>query len=462
MTVEAAPAGGPARAGALPGTASQRRWALLLLLVVYLFNFIDRTIIGTLGQAIKDDLKISDFQLGILGGLVFALFYSGLGLPIARLAERMNRVTIIAAAAAFWSLMTTLCGFAQGYTHLLLARLGVGVGEAGFVPAAQSVIADHYPPEKRSSALAIFNLGIPLGNMFGAFAAGAVAQAWGWRLAFIIVGLPGVVLGLIIKLTMKEPPRGQFDTAVADSAPPLGLVLKQLLSKPTFRHMMMGCGLCAFGGYSLMQFTHPFFVRNFDLPYGHAAILQGLIGGVGTGLGMLIGGFLPDRIGKTDKRWYLWVPAIGGLVAAPVYCAGLMSPAWGLAFPIIMAGGIFQYFYLSPTYAVAHNMVDPRTRASATAILILAMNIIGLMGGPSFTGFMSDVYAGQSFALGDYATLCPGGKGGPGALPFLENACKTASAVGLKHALMLSSLAFTWSAFHYWMAARSLRKDMAG
>jgi len=461
MTVQAAPARSTTRAIDDPG-AGHRRWALFLLVVVYLFNFIDRTIIGTLGQAIKDDLKVSDFQLGLLGGLVFALFYSALGLPIARLAERKDRVTIIALAAGFWSLMTTLCGFAQGFTHLLLARLGVGVGEAGFVPAAQSALADYYPPEKRSSALAIFNLGIPLGNMFGAFAAGAVAQAWGWRMAFIIVGLPGVLLGLLIKFTVKEPPRGRFDVAAAPTAPPLSEVLNQLLSKPTFRHMMMGCGLCAFGGYSLMQFTHPFFVRNFNLPYGQAAILQGLIGGVGTGVGMLVGGFLPDRIGRTDKRWYLWTPAIGGLLAAPVYCAGLIAPVWPAAFAIILLGGVFQYFYLSPTYAVAHNMVDPRMRASATAILILAMNIIGLMCGPSFTGFMSDLIAGQVFPLGDYAVLCPGGKAAAGAAAGLDAACKLASAEGLKRALMLSSLAFTWSAFHYWMAARSLRKDMAG
>lgn len=461
MAVEAAPTSGAGPTSAAKPLGGHRRWALFLLVLVYLFNFIDRTIIGTLGQAIKDDLKISDFQLGILGGLVFALFYSALGLPIARLAERRNRVTIIAVAAAFWSLMTTLCGFAQGYAHLLMARLGVGVGEAGYVPAAQSVITDYYPPEKRSSALAIFNLGIPLGNMFGAFAAGAVAQTWGWRMAFIIVGLPGVVLGLIIKLTVKEPPRGQFDTAIADRPQPLGQVLRLLLAKPVFRHMMMGCGLCAFGGYSLMQFVHPFFVRNFELPYAHAAVLQGLIGGVGTGVGMLIGGFLPDRIGKTDKRWYLWVPAIGGLLAAPVYWAGLMSPLWPVSFAVVMLGGVFQYFYLSPTYAVAHNMVDARMRASATAILILAMNIIGLMCGPSFTGFMSDLLASRAFALGDYAALCPGGKAAAGAGAELSGACKTAAAVGLKQALMLSALAFTWSAVHYWLGARTLRRELA-
>jgi predicted MFS family arabinose efflux permease len=460
MAMEAAHASGAAASPLTRALGGHRRWALFLLVLVYLFNFIDRTIIGTLGQAIKDDLKISDFQLGILGGFVFALFYSALGLPIARLAERRNRVTIIAAAAAFWSLMTTLCGFAQGYLHLLLARLGVGVGEAGYVPAAQSVITDYYPPEKRSSALAIFNLGIPLGNMFGAFAAGAVAQTWGWRLAFVIVGLPGVVLGLIIKLTVKEPPRGQFDTAIAERPAPLGEVLRFLLAKPAFRHMMMGCGLAAFGGYSLMQFLHPFFVRNFELPYAQAALLQGLIGGIATGISMLIGGFLPDLIGRTDKRWYLWTPAIGGLFAAPAYCLGFMAPGWGASFAVLLAAGIFQYFYLSPTYAVAHNMVDPRMRASAIAILILAMNIIGLMCGPSFTGFMSDVFAGRAFGLGDYAALCPGGKAAAGAAAELAGACKAASAVGLKHALMLSSLAFTGSAVHYWLGARTLRREL--
>src|SRR4051812_39426130 len=182
MAVEAAPMKGVgAQDAAMAPTASgARKWAVFLLLLIYVFNFIDRSIIGTLGQAIKEDLKVSDLQLGLLGGLVFALFYSFLGLPIARLAERKNRVSIIALAAAFWSLMTTLCGFAQSFTHLLISRLGVGVGEAGYVPAGQSLITDYFPPNKRSTAVSIFNLGIPLGMMFGAFAAGWINKEWGW------------------------------------------------------------------------------------------------------------------------------------------------------------------------------------------------------------------------------------------------------------------------------------------
>ncbi len=462
MAVEAAPArDAPVSGAATIATASgARRWAVFLLLLIYVFNFIDRSIIGTLGQAIKEDLKITDLQLGLLGGLVFALFYSFLGLPIARLAERKNRVSIIALAAAFWSLMTTLCGFAQSYTHLLICRLGVGVGEAGYVPAGQSLITDYFPPNKRSTAVSIFNLGIPLGMMFGAFAAGWINKEWGWRAAFLIVGAPGLALALLFKFSVKEPPRGRFEGGTSEQTPPFGALVKLLLSKKSFIHMTLGSGAASFAGYSLMQFTHPFLVRVFHLDYAFAAVIAGLITGGSTAISMGVGGVLPDIFGKKDRRFYAWIPAVGVLAACPLFCAGFVAPTWQVSTALLLAGGIFQFFFMSPTYASCHNMVEPRMRASTVAIVVLSMNIIGLMCGPTFTGFASDHFAGQVFSLGDYAALCPGGKGMAGAPAAVDTACKAAAASGLRTALMIASLGFLWSSVHYFLAARTLRKDV--
>ena len=462
MAVEAAPMkGAAADGGALAATTSgARAWAVFLLLLIYVFNFIDRSIIGTLGQAIKEDLKITDLQLGMLGGLVFALFYTVLGLPIARLAERNNRVSIVAVAALFWSLMTTLCGFATSYTHLLLCRLGVGVGEAGYVPAGQSLITDYFPPQKRSTAVALFNLGIPLGMLFGALAAGWIAKTWGWRAAFLIVGAPGMILGLLIKLTVKEPPRGQYDGGSSEEAPPLSAVIKRLTSKKSFFHMTMGAGAASFAGYSMMQFTHPFLVRVFHLDYALAAVVAGLITGGSTAVSMAAGGFLPDLFGKKDRRFYAWIPAAGVFLTCPLMVAGFLSPTWQVSAALLLAAGMFQFLFMPPTYACCHNMVEPRMRASTAAIVVLSMNIIGLMCGPTFTGFASDHFAAQTFNMGDYAALCPGGKALPGAAAAVDGACKLAAASGLRTALLIASLGFIWSSLHYVLAARTLREDV--
>lgn len=319
-----------------------RSWVLALLMIVYTSNFVDRTIVAILGQAIKVDMKISDAQLGLLGGIAFAVLYTTLGIPIARLAERHNRVTIISICLTIWSGMTALCGLAANFPLLMLCRVGVGVGEAGCSPSAQSLIADYYAPEKRATALSIYSFGIPLGSMIGAVSGGLMAQYFGWRAAFMIVGLPGVLLAILVKLTLKEPPRGLSEPGgarLAAPAPSLWTVAKQLFGAPSFRHMAAGVTLVSFAGYGIGQFSAPYFVRRFGLSYAEVGLVFGLIGGISSGLGTVLGGYVTDRAGRTDRRWYAWTPAIGVAIAAPIYLAAYLQESWIAAAAILLAPG---------------------------------------------------------------------------------------------------------------------------
>ncbi|MBO9558035.1 MAG: MFS transporter, partial [Caulobacter sp.] len=310
--------------GATPLYSNGYKAAVLgLLLATYTFNFIDRTIIATIGQAIKVDLKLTDTQLGLLGGLYFALLYTLLGIPIARMAERWNRVTIISLSLVIWSGFTALCGSAASFTQLALYRFGVGVGEAGCSPPSHSLISDYYEPKKRASALSIYSFGIPLGTMFGAVAGGWLAQEFSWRVAFVIVGLPGILLAVLVKLIVKEPPRGhserverplEAEDVVAEPAKPpfslvnefkeLGAVLGVLFGKWPVLHMMLGVTIASFGSYGSGAFVPPYFVRTFGLGLAQVGLIVGLIGGFSAGVGTLVGGFLTDWTGKRSAKWY--------------------------------------------------------------------------------------------------------------------------------------------------------------
>ena len=275
----------------------------MLLMLVYTFNFIDRMIIVTLGQAIKVDLQITDAQLGLLQGLAFAVFFTTLGIPLARLAERFSRVNIIAVCLALWSGMTVLCGAAANYAQLFLYRMGVGIGEAGCSPPAHSLITDLYAPGSRATAISIYSLGIPLGMMFGAMAGGWIADELGWRQAFVIVGLPGVVLAVMFKMVVKEPPRGFADGVRAEPAaatPPLGDVVRKLFGNASFVHMLAGATLITFVAYGTGTFTQPYFHRAFGLSYTQVGLIFGLIGGAATGAGIILGGFA-ERLGRQAR-----------------------------------------------------------------------------------------------------------------------------------------------------------------
>lgn len=438
-----------------------RTWMMGLLIAIYACSFIDRVIITTVGQFIKVDLKLSDLQFGLLGGLAFALFYAGFGIPIARAAETKGRTTIIAICIALWSGMTALTGIAQNYLQLLFFRMGVGLGEGGCSPAAHSLLSDCYPPTKRSSAIALYSIGVPIGSMTGALAGGWITQAFNWRTAFVVVGLPGLVLALLAKLTLKEPPRGAIEGAdVASRPPPMRAVLARLFRTTTFLNMAAGCILSNLAGASIAVFSPPFLVRSFGLSPAQVGVYYGLMIGASGTIGYLTGGFGSDLGAKKDVRWYAWAPAIGSALACPLMLFAFTRDS---ALTVTIGqffGSICLAIYFAPTFAVIQNLVDVRMRASASAIMFLLINLFGQGLGPTVMGWFSDSSARRLFKLGDFMTACPGGVGPKGSAPDLMAACTHASSTGLKQAILLTTFFFLWGSFHYILAARTIRRDM--
>ncbi len=429
-----------------------RTYVLVMLLLIYTSNFIDRTIVGIIGQPMKEDLGIADWQLGLLGGLAFALFYSTLGLPIARIAERRNRVWIISLALLVWSGFTASCGLVQNFTQLMLARIGVGVGEAGCAPASQSLIADLYPPEKRAMAMSVFSLGIPLGVMLGAVVGGLIAARLGWRAAFLVVGLPGVLLALVTAATIKDPdPQRSTRTGDLGDIPRFGAVLTLMWKERALRHLLAGAALAAVGGYSISSFAVPFLLRSFGLTLTAASVGFGLFSGAAATIGTLLGGWLVTRRVGKDPRAGAYIPALGLAVAAPLYVAVFATRDLRLLALAAIVPATVQYFYLGPTYALINNLVEPRMRATAVAILLLTMNAIGLGLGPLVTGALSDLFATLRYG-GPFQADCFG------ALATQSLACRTATSEGLRLALCLTSVPLAWGGLHYWISSRSLRR----
>lgn len=437
-----------------------------LLVLVYTFNFIDRTIIATLGQAIKVDLRISDAQLGLLQGFAFALFYTLLGIPLARLSERRNRVTIISVCLALWSLMTALCGAAQNFFQLFLYRMGVGVGEAGCSPPAHSLIADLYAPGFRATALAIYSFGIPLGSMLGAASGGWIADHLSWRVAFVIVGVPGILLAIVLKLVAREPPRGMSEpTQVAQPVepPPIRAVAQRLFGARSFVHITLGATLTSFVGYGTGTFAQPYFIRMFHLSYTEVGLVFGALNGISAGLGTILGGVLADRAGKHRPQWYALVPAIGVLIAAPSYIFAFTQNTWVLSAWLLLLPAVFHYSYIGPTLGVMHNLVEPRMRATATALYFLILNLIALGIGPYFTGKAIDIFSARLFraeGFGEFASQCPGGVAPAGSAEALVRACSESLALGTRYGIVLTMLILVWAAAHYFLAARNVSADL--
>lgn len=453
----------PTAADSPPVSKSYRTWVLLLLMLIYLSNFIDRIIISVLGEAIKLDLKITDGQMGLLAGLAFAGSYGLMCIPIARLAERFKRTTVIAVAITVWSVFTALCGMAHTFMHLLLFRIGVGAGEAGYAPAAQSLISDYYPPEKRASALAIFALGVPLGTLFGALAGGYIAQHIDWRAAFLIVGAPGLILAVVVKLFLKEPRRGQSDSvsvARVAKAPPLTAVVKSLASSPAFLLMTAGLALVSLTSFGLTQFMAPFFIRVFGFDYTQAGMALGLLGGVSAAIGTAAGGWLTDKASLKNRRWYALIGGLGALLAIPFYLFGFQQQTPALALVVLFLGPIGLFCGQAPVYAFTHNLVAPRMRASATALVIVALTIVGAGLGPFLTGAVMDLVNGNLFHSrfgGDFLTACPGGKA---ATADLTEACRATLAEGARYSLMIMVSLLALPGALFLLASRYVERDL--
>jgi MFS family permease len=486
-----------AKTGLKPPTPSARyaNVVLALLTLAYTFNFIDRTIIATLGQPIKDSLKISDTQLGLLGGLYFALLYTALGIPLARLAERTSRVNIISLAILVWSGFTALCGTAANFTMLAAYRFGVGVGEAGLSPPAHSLISDYFPPKKRASALAIYSFGIPLGTMIGAVAGGFIAKTFGWRWAFAVVGIPGVLVALAMKLLIKEPARGgtepEREPAVADPAATdlnpapaiqkkgelaeIGAVIRNLFGSWPVFNMVMGITLVSFGGYGGGQFASPYFIRTFGLDYATVGLISGLVGGLSSGIGTLVGGPITDRLSRGNERWYALAPAIGVTLAFPFIIGIYTAHTWHVAAAFMLLPGMFSYIYLGPTFGVIQNVSPVHQRATTAAVMLFFLNLIALGGGPPITGWIIDRFAAFHYAhpqavglwdaIGGFFSVhgttfqaeCPGGKAAVGASAAAQAACHGSLVLATRHGVMVAYAVGLWGAFHYLLASFGIK-----
>ncbi|PKB25434.1 putative MFS family arabinose efflux permease [Novosphingobium kunmingense] len=368
------------------------RIMLVTLLVVYVFNFLDRQIVNILAEPIRKDLGLSDTQIGLMTGLAFALFYTILGLPIARYADRpsTDRGRLIAVALVIWSGMTVLCGMAQNFVQLLLARIGVGVGEAGCTPAAHSLIADRVPAERRSSAMAFYALGIPIGSLLGMVIGGYLSDVLGWRHAFMFVGAPGVVMALFVVFLVKDKNRAVRPLPEGITAEGMLATVRALMSRPTFVLLLAAASACSFLSYGKTTWTTIFFQRTHGLTPGEVGFWFGLGGGVAGIFGTWLGGWLADRFARTDRRNLVLAPAIGMALAVPMAIFGYLSADWRTSLLLLLVPTVLNSLYYGPVFSSTQGLVAPRHRAMASALLLLCQNLIGLGLGPLFFGMLSD------------------------------------------------------------------------
>lgn len=416
---------------ATPFTTRYSNFVLLMLTGVYVFNFIDRQILVILQESIKKDLGLSDTQLGLMSGFTFALFYVSFGIPIARLADKGNRKKIITISLIIWSGMTALSGRAQNFIQLLLARIGVGIGEAGGSPPAHSMISDLYAPGKRATALAIYSTGISIGILLGFLVGGWIDRYFGWRTAFFVVGLPGIIFALIFHFTVKEPLRGLSENKIgADVSSSTKEVILSLWRSKSFRYLALGTGMAAYSAYAKTSWIPSFLARVHGMKSDEIGYWLSMLIGIGSGLGYFFGGYLADKMGKADKRWYLWLPAAALLIAIPFSLTVYFVPNTKLALLFIAIPAFLVSIYLAPCIALTHGLVGLRMRAMASAILFFVLNIVGLGCGPLITGMVSD---------------------------YLKPAMGTDS---LRWALSSALIANILAAFCFFMAAKNIREDL--
>jgi len=416
-------------------TRRYTHYVLGVLLVVYIFNFVDRQILAILAQSIKTDLGLSDTQIGALSGLAFGIFYATLGIPIARLADRHSRVSIISICLAIWSGMTALSGLAHNYWQLLVARIGVGIGEAGGSPPSHSLLADYFAANERSTALGIYAMGIPVGILFGNLAGGWINEFFGWRNAFLVVGIPGVLLAILVRLTVREPPRGHTEMVKKSLEPvPFATVVRTMWSFRSFRQIAFGAGTQAFVGYGAIAWMPAFLIRTHDMSSGEAGTALGLIIGLAGGVGTVMSGWIGDRLSTHDVRWYMWVPAWGFLVAVPFSLGVFLIDDLWVILALYVVPAFTVQLYTGPTFGMTQSLAPLAMRASASALLLFITNIIGLVFGPTAVGFLSDVLQGSM------------------GMPDTES---------LRWALIVCGLVYLVSFANFMLAARTLKEDLA-
>jgi MFS family permease len=414
-----------------PGQTSRayRAWVLFVLIVVYTFNFIDRQIVSILAGPIKAELGLTDTQLGLMVGVAFGLFYATLAVPIAWLADRYSRVWIMTLSFGIWSLFTAGCGIAGNFWQIFVSRLGVGIGEAGGVAPAYSLIADYFPRGARARAMALYSFAIPIGSALGVLFGGLVASAVDWRSAFLIVGATGVVLAPLFRLALRDPVRGAHDEDVRVAAAPFGDVFRLLLRKPSFFLLSLAASSGSLLGYGLIAWLPSFFERSFGMALQERAVFYAeilLLGGVG---GIWLGGWLADRLGERSKRAYALIPGCAALLSAPFFLLAILSTAKWVAFVLFLIPQALSLVWLGPVIACVQQLVPPSMRSTASAIFLLINNLIGLCVGPVFFGRVSD-------ALRPYY-----------------------GAESLRYAIVIGLGFYVLSAVLFWLASRRLERD---
>lgn len=371
--------------------------ALGMLCFVYVLNFLDRQLLSILAKPIQDELGVTDGQLGLMGGLYFAMFYCILAIPVGWLADRTNRVRVLAISCAVWSAATAACGMASTYPQLVLARMTVGIGEAGGVPPSYAIISDYFPPGTRGTALGLFNLGPPIGQAVGVALGASIAAAYSWRLAFISVGVIGIVTAASVWMIVREPKKGGLDVqpqADVASEPPPGFWAgcSAFFADPVLRGMALACGATQFVTYAVMNFTVLLLMREKGMTLEEVAVWYAVVVGLGTSAGMVFSGRLIDRLAKRSKTAYAYVPAAGLAIALPLFVAFVWADNWKLALAFLALPMGLNYFYLSPAVTMVQERVKPNQRVMSGALLLLVMNLIGLGLGPTYLGAASDYF----------------------------------------------------------------------
>jgi MFS family permease len=409
---------------------SYQSYVLVVLVLGYIFNTMDRSVLGILLQPIKEELQISDAALGWLTGPAFAFFYSILGVPIARLADRWNRVNVLAISIAIWTAATALCGAAYNYVSLFIFRCTTGIGEAGGSPPSHSLISDYFAGSKRATALAVYAMAVPFGTAIGSLVSGHSNVSYGWRWTFFIIGAPGLLVALLAWLTIKEPPRGYSDTGkVRQDTPPFLEVFRFLLTRKSFVHMSVGAAAHSVMWYAGSNWNPSFFVRAHGMNTGMAGNYLAsfaLIGAMGT----FAGGFLADRLSVRygDRRWYMWVPAIACLTMVPFQFFAYLSPQLSVVVPTFTVMVVLASMFFGPSFAMGQSLATVRMRAMSASVLLFIQNIIGLTAGPWLVGQFSN-------HLGNNGT-------------------------SLRYAMVIVGVSNIWAAFHYYMGSRTYRQDL--
>jgi MFS family permease len=366
-------------------------YVLGVLFLVTVFNFIDRQILAILLQPIKEDLKISDTALGFLTGFAFAAFYTFAGLPLARVADRWVRRSLIAISLAAWSIMTAASGLARGFTDLALARIGVGIGEAGASPPAQSLLSDYFPPEKRATVLSLFACGVYIGVGLGFWLGGWINDAFGWRVAFFVVGLPGIVMALVVRFTVREPPRGLSERHLVNVRMySMQETWRFFATLTTERRVSLAAASQAFAAYGLGTWMPAFFVRVHHMTPGELGLWISWIAAIGGGLGTFAGGWIADRWVRREPRARAYVGMLGALLALPFLVAGLLLPDRRLALLCGLPANVFGTLWLGPSLAIIQDLVPPTMRAMAAAVYLFIVTIIGMGAGPQVVGILND------------------------------------------------------------------------